>query len=85
MLTPLTARTISAFIAIPGVTWLMMARDSRWSACRIPIQTTAISTVLMGIGAARAWSDFDKGNVITWVFVGGLAATLAALVAAIAG
>jgi hypothetical protein len=79
MLTPLTARTISAYIAIPGVTWLMMAWDGRWSACRIPIETTAISIVLVGVGVSRAWSDFDQGNALTWVFVGGMAATLLTL------
>jgi hypothetical protein len=81
MLTPLTARVISAFIAIPGVTWLTMARDGRWSACRIPIQTTAISIVLMGIGLVRARSDLDQGSPLTWVFVAGMAGTLLALAA----
>jgi hypothetical protein len=78
-LTPLTARTIASFIAVPGVTWLTMAADGRWSACRIPVQTTALSIVLMAIGVARAWGDLDTGNAFTWIFVGGLGATLVGL------
>jgi hypothetical protein len=75
-LTPLTSRVVASFIAIPGVTWLMMAGDGRWSACRIPLETTSLSIVLMAIGVARAWSEFDHGNPITWLFVGGMVVTL---------
>jgi hypothetical protein len=81
MLTPLTARAIAGFIVIPGLTWLMMARGGRWSSCRVPMQTMAISVVLMGIAAARAWRHFDTTRLLTWVFVAGLAGTLLGLAA----
>ena len=30
---------------------------------------------------ARAWSDFDQSNLLTWLFVGGLSFLLVALAA----
>ncbi len=80
MLTPLTARTVAGFIVLPGVSWLMMASDPRWSAGRIAVETVAIGLVLLLIAVARAWSDFDHANPLTWAYVGGLGATLLALV-----
>jgi len=80
-LTPLTSRVVASFVAIPGLTWLMLAADGRWSSCRIPLETTALSIVLMAIGTARAWSEFDHGNPITWLFVGGMLLTLVAIAA----
>jgi len=78
-LTPLTSRVIASFIAIPGVTWLMLAGDGRWSSCRIPLETTALSILLMAAGTARAWSDLDHSNPLTWFIVAGMAVTLLAI------
>ena len=78
-LTPLTSRVIASFIAIPGVTWLMLAGDGRRSSCRIPLETTSISIVLMAVATSRAWGEFDHGNPITWAFVGGMILTLLAI------
>lgn len=33
-LTPLTARTVAAFVALPGVARLAIGADGRWSAMR---------------------------------------------------
>jgi hypothetical protein len=79
-LTPLTARTVAAFVALPGVAWLAIAADGRWSATKAVVETLALGLVLLLIAVARAWREFDTGRPMTWAYVGGLAGTLAALV-----
>lgn len=79
-LTPLTAGVLGGWFALPGVVALMMAIDGRWSAIRITLQSQAIGLTLILVGVARAWEDFDTSNVVTYVFVGGIALLLAGLV-----
>ncbi|MGI8686925.1 MAG: hypothetical protein ACR2MO_17855 [Acidimicrobiales bacterium] len=57
-ITPLTARSISAFIAFPAITYLSFAFEDRWSSFRIPLQTATIGLLLVGLGAIRARDDF---------------------------
>lgn len=76
-LTPLTARVIGGWFALPGVTGLGFASDPRWSASRIPIQSAAIGLALILIGIFRAWDNFDRTNPLTWLFAGAIALTLA--------
>jgi hypothetical protein len=78
-LTPLTARTVAAFVALPGVAWLTIAADSRWSATKAVVATLALGLVLLLVAVARAWSEFDTSRPLTWAYVGGLVGTLAAL------
>jgi hypothetical protein len=78
-LTPLTSRVIASFVAIPGLTWLTMAADGRWSSCRIPLETTALSILLMALATMRSWSQFDHGHPLTWILVVGMGATLLAI------
>ena len=78
-LTPLTARTVAAFVALPGVAWLAIAADRRWSATKAVVETLALGLVLLLIAVARAWEQFDRGRPLTWLYVGGLVGTLAAL------
>ncbi len=75
-LTPLTARVVAAFVTLPAMAWLAMAADPRWSACRIPIETVGLGLVLLLIGVARAWSEFDTSKTLTYVYVAGAAGTL---------
>jgi peptidoglycan/LPS O-acetylase OafA/YrhL len=51
--------------ALVGLLWLL--------------QTFLVACLLILVGAARAWSDFDHANPLTWLFVLGLAATAAAV------
>jgi hypothetical protein len=69
-LSPLTARVGGGWFALPGVLWLGIARDGRWQAARIGLESQALSLVLILWGVVRAWSDFDQSNLLTWVFVG---------------
>jgi hypothetical protein len=76
-LTPLTARVGGGWFALPGVLWLGIAGDPRWSAARIGLQSQALSLVLILLGVARAWSDFDQANPLTWMFIAGMLFLLA--------
>lgn len=57
-MTPLTARTIAAFIAFTGVLALWALVDDRYSALRIGVEATTIGLVAIGIGALAALGDF---------------------------
>jgi hypothetical protein len=78
-LTPLTARTVAAFVALPAVSWLAIAADGRWSAARAILATIAIGLVLLVIAVARSWDEFDHANALSYVYVTGLVGTLAAI------
>jgi hypothetical protein len=80
-LTPLTSRVIGSFTAQVGVGALLLSRDGRWSAWKLIVQTYWVATGLLLIGAIRAWDDFDTGNVLTYLYVGGLIAGDVALLA----
>lgn len=71
-LTPLTSRVIGAFTAQVGVGALLLSTDARWSAWRLIVQTFFVATALLLIGAVRAWDDFDTGNALTYLYLGGL-------------
>jgi hypothetical protein len=78
-LTPLTARSVAACVARPGVAWLAVAADGRWSATKTVLETLALGLVLLLVAVARAWEQFDTSRALTWLYVGGLVGTLAAL------
>jgi hypothetical protein len=74
LLTPLTARVLASFTVQVGVGAAMLARDPRWSAWRLIMQTFLVATALLLVGAARASGDFDTGDPLTWLYLGGLLA-----------
>jgi predicted small integral membrane protein len=78
-LTPLTSRVLGSLTAQVGVGALMISRDRRWSAWKLIVQTFFVATALLLIGAVRAWDDFDTGNVMTYIYIGGLVANDIAL------
>jgi peptidoglycan/LPS O-acetylase OafA/YrhL len=71
-LTPLTARVIACFTAQVGTGFLLLSFDPRWSSWRVLVQTFLIAVALLLIGAARAWSAFDQGALLTWAYLAGL-------------
>ncbi len=79
-LSPLTARVLGAMFALPGIVGLGIAFEPRWSAARIILQSQSFSILMILIAAARAWADFHPENLLTWLFVGGLAGLLILLV-----
>ena len=62
LLTLLTARAVAAFVALPGVGWLVIASDPRWSSARVMLGTEAIGLGLLLIAVARARREFDHGT-----------------------
>lgn len=77
--TPLTVRSLSAFIAFPAVTWLCFAFEDRWSAFRVPLQTATVGLVLVGLGALRARDDFDGPSWSVGLFAFSLVTTIVLL------
>jgi hypothetical protein len=78
-LTPLTARVLASFTIQVGVGAAMLSRDARWSAWRLIVQTFFVATALLLVAAARLSGGFDTGNPMTWLYLGGLVGTAAAL------
>lgn len=78
-LTPLTSRVLGSFTAQVGVGALLLSLDPRWSAWRLIVETFLVATALLLVGALRAWDDFDTGNALTWLYLGGLAGGAGAL------
>jgi hypothetical protein len=79
-LTPLTARVIASLTVQVGVGALLLSADARWSAWRLIVQTFLVATALLLVGAVRAFGDFDAGNPLTWLYLGGLLGTAGALI-----
>ena len=53
-LTPLTARILAGWFALPGVGGLVVALEPRWSASRIALEGVILWSALILIGIARA-------------------------------
>jgi hypothetical protein len=75
-LTPLTARVGGGWFVLPGVLWLMIARETRFRAVRIALESQALSLAFILLGIARAWNNFDLTNPLTWIIVGGMSSLL---------
>lgn len=78
-LTPLTARMLGAIFAL-GLAGVGAWWERRWSAIRILLQVAGLMLALILLAGARAHAEFDPGNALTWLLLGGFAATAAALV-----
>ena len=78
-LTPLTARVLASLTVQVGVGALVLSRDPRWSTWRLIVQTFLVATALLLVGAIRAFADFDTGNPLTWLYLGGLLGAAGAL------
>ena len=80
-LTPLTARTLSAFVAFPAVTWVCLLFERRWSAFAISFETATVGLALVAVAAVRAAGEFDGPPAQVWIYRGALAVALVGLVA----
>jgi len=78
-LTPLTARSLSAFAAFPAVLYLMFAFEKRWSALRIPVEVVMIGMFNIGVAAVLAADEFTAGAGLVWGWRIGLAVAFALL------
>ncbi len=80
-LTPLTARTLSAFVGFPAVVYLTFALDRRASSFRIPIELVTFGLAMIGIASIRASGEFRGSDVLVSGYRVGLVVTLVLLVA----
>jgi len=81
MLTPLTARTLAAFIAFPAVTWVCFLFDDRWSSFRIPVETASIGLALVAVALLRGAPDFTGSGTTVAAYIVTLVVALGLLVA----
>jgi hypothetical protein len=79
LLTELTARVLASFMFQVGIGAILLSLDSRWSSWRLLIQTFFVATAFLLVGAIRAFDDFDTGNVMTYLYLAGLAGADVAL------
>ena len=80
-LTPLTARTLAAFLAFIGVLWLAFLVEARWSALRLHVQCAALGLLLVGLGALRVPGDLTGTTAATATFAALLTAAVIGLFA----
>ena len=71
-LSPLTARTMAAMFALPGLVGLSIAYDGSWSGARHLLGAQAVSIVLILVAVYVARADFDWTRPVSWVFTVGL-------------
>lgn len=79
--TPLTVRTLSAFVAFPAAAWMCFWFEDRWSALAVPMQTATVGLALIAVGALRVPDDFGGPRWSVRLFVVALVATVGLLVA----
>jgi hypothetical protein len=80
-LSPLTARTISAFLAFIAVLLLSFLVERRWSALALLVDSAALGLALVAIGVARSPEDLTGTTVANAVFVVLLVGAVVALAA----
>ena len=78
---PLTTRTLAAFLAFIGAMWLAFLFESRWSALRLHVESATLGLALVAVGALRAPGDCTRGAAATSTVVGLLGGTLVGLLA----
>lgn len=77
---PLTARTIAAFIVFVGVVWCAFLWESRWSSLRLHVQSVTLGIALVALGALRVPDDFGGPTWSVALFAVLLVGTLALLI-----
>ena len=75
-LTELTARIFAGWSILTFSTVLSIARDGRWSATRILMESALVGVVLTLLGLPRMWNDFDQTSFMTYAFAAGIVLTL---------
>jgi hypothetical protein len=81
-LTPLTARTLSAFLAFIAVVWLAFAVEKRWSALELPVQAAWLGLALVGVaGVVQRDQITEEGTAGTVAFTAILLTILVGLAA----
>lgn len=63
-LSPLTTRTLGAFLAFVGVVWLAFLFERRWSALRLHVESATLGLVLVGLALPRSPADLTLANPV---------------------
>jgi predicted ferric reductase len=76
------SNVVGAFLAAPGMSLLLCARDARWSAWRIIVQHQVVAIV--SILFAAFWlmgspNNLQPSNPLAWTFIGIMVLFLGAL------
>jgi hypothetical protein len=71
-LTPAVSLSIGGWLSAPGVCYVLLAFEPRWSAWRILLQHQALAVGLILLAVVRAWNEFNPANPVTWLYVGGM-------------
>jgi hypothetical protein len=79
-LTPLTARVLCGWLALPGVLQLVLSREPRWSAWRTPVESQIVSVALILVAGVRAVGEFDSGKPSTPLIAAGVVSWFVLLV-----
>jgi hypothetical protein len=79
-LTPLTSRVLGAIFCL-GMAGLGALFDRRWSSARVLLQVAALMLALIVVAGARATTELDSANAMTWLVCVGFVAALAAVIA----
>jgi CRP-like cAMP-binding protein/cytochrome P450 len=77
--TPLAMRVLGAWFVLPGVFFVEIGREKRWSAVRYAVQSQALGLALIMLALLRAWQELNLANPLTWLLLLGIAGLLAAL------
>jgi uncharacterized membrane protein len=67
-LTPLTARILGGWFVLLGAGGLVIARDTRWSAWRVGLESIGIWHILVLLAALRNPADFP-GGLLNWYLI----------------
>ena len=78
-LTPLTSQVMGAIFAL-GIAGLGAPLDRRWTTARTLLQVAALMLALIILAGARASSELDAANPLTWLLTAGFAAVLSAII-----
>jgi hypothetical protein len=70
---PLAAQAIGCLLVAPAVAQIAAARETRWSALRIPAQAAIVWFTLAIAAVVRAFHEFDTSRPATWLFLAVLA------------
>jgi hypothetical protein len=72
-LTPLTARVVSAILAMQGVAFIGISLDERWSVASVMFEAEFLTVPLIAMAAVRARDNFQSdGALSSGMFVAGL-------------
>jgi hypothetical protein len=75
-LTPLTARIVTAVVALFGSLWISVALRGGGTAARIPLEAHSVGLAFLLLAAARGHAEIDWSSPLATILVAGVASML---------